>query len=143
MGIEYNDDDLDNEQNIHLGYFENYISYLSNELNINLTDRAKLANINIYKSLMKVKWADFESQIKGMYDIIKVLKDDYFIKIFLNNNKDDICNWEIFVIPYFNENWYIVKVVFIKKKDKLWNCKQEIKVFVDWIFQWKLLPWHK
>jgi len=135
MWLENYDDDLDEKQKQFLSYYEEYLTTMK-DLWLELSDNAKLTSINTFKNLMKVTWSDFESQIQSKYKIEKELKDDYLIYLYIKNNKEEIKCWKLLIIPIFLENWYILKVYFIKNKDTLWNCKQEIKRFVECIFSW-------
>lgn len=141
MWLENYDDDLDEQQKLFLSYYEEYLTTMK-DLWLELSDNAKLTSINTFKNLIKATWSDFESQIQSKYKIEKELKDDYLIYLYIKNNKEDIKCWKLLIIPIFLENWYIIKVYFIKNKDTLWNCKQEIKKFVEQIFSWAtVLGW--
>ncbi|MDD3302022.1 MAG: hypothetical protein PHN31_00565 [Candidatus Gracilibacteria bacterium] len=133
MGLENYDDDLDEQQKLFLSYYEEYLTTMK-DLGLELSDNAKLTSINTFKNLIKATGSDFESQIQSKYKIEKELKDDYLIYLYIKNNKEDIKCGKLLIIPIFLENGYIIKVYFIKNKDTLGNCKQEIKKFVEQIF---------
>lgn len=123
-----------NEQDIILNLYIEFLEYIESDLWIKLTDKVKLKNINLFKTILKINHKTEKSlleQLSKLFEIVKIAKSG-FIKNSLLEYKTKIECWEIFILVDFNVNKEISLLILVKNKDKISDFKERVKSFIDW-----------
>jgi len=127
-------------ENPLLEQYEFFLNHVEDIIESPMSDNVRNKNWNIFHTFCKVAGSqELMKELSKKY-IIRWAYEGDMIRNTLEKRKQDILAWKQYMFPVISiddDTYTLRKIIFLEKRDTLWDFREKINKWVWWIIPWK------